>query len=397
MPLERADRLNLSELLGANLGIKRQDLQPLVYKVLLKVPLPCIPPLISAGNHARGVVLSARRLGCHAVIVMPVTTPEIKWQSVERLGATVVLRDSYDEAQSYAKLLCEEEGRTFIPPFDHPDIIGGHGTVGMEIVRELQGPLNEIFVPMGGGGLIAAIPASVRLVRPEVKIIGVEPSDENTMALSLYHGHRVKLEHVGGFADGVAVKVVGEEEFRFCQGLVGGTVLFSRDAIRASIKDMFEDRNILEPAGPLALAGVESYCKYYGLKGETVVAISSGANMNCGCKAEPGKAKIVAVAADGKQCEDSCRRCCRDGEKPLAWLNAGLDTATRIIKLVAAGLGLYVTAQHPLLVTRLEAWLLAMVRFILVSGLGATLALGILLMYAGIRMSFKWGSPSGSA
>ncbi|KAM0854441.1 hypothetical protein ACQ4PT_050429 [Festuca glaucescens] len=236
----------------------------------------------SAGNHAQGVALSARKLGCDAVIVMPVTTPEIKWRSVERLGATVVLKgDSYDEAQSYAKLRCEQEGRTFIPPFDHPDIIAGQGTVGMEIVRQLQGPLHAIFVPVGGGGLIAGIAAYVKRVRPEVKIIGVEPSDANAMALSLWHDQRVMLEHVGGFADGVAVKVVGEETFRLCRELVDGIVLVSRDAICASIKDMFEEnRNILEPAGALALAGAEAYCKYYGLKGETVVAISSGANMN---------------------------------------------------------------------------------------------------------------------
>nr|CAD1832590.1 unnamed protein product [Ananas comosus var. bracteatus] len=236
----------------------------------------------SAGNHAQGVALAAQKLGCDAVIVMPVTTPEIKWRSVERLGATVVLKgDSYDEAQSCAKQRCELEGRTFIPPFDHPDVITGQGTVGMEIIRQLKGPLHAIFVPVGGGGLIAGIAAYVKRVRPEIKVIGVEPSDANAMALSLYHGQRVMLEHVGGFADGVAVKVVGEETFRLCRELVDGVVLVSRDAICASIKDMFEEkRSILEPAGALSLAGAEAYCKYYGLKGETVVAITSGANMN---------------------------------------------------------------------------------------------------------------------
>ena len=289
-PLERAAKL--SDRLGVNLHIKREDLQPVfsfklrgAYNMMAKLSREQLNNGVicsSAGNHAQGVALSARKLGCDAVIVMPVTTPEIKWRSVERLGATVVLKgDSYDEAQSYAKLRCEQEGRTFIPPFDHPDIIAGQGTVGMEIVRQLQGPLHAIFVPVGGGGLIAGIAAYVKRVRPEVKIIGVEPSDANAMALSLCHGQRVVLEHVGGFADGVAVKVVGEETFRLCQELVDGIVLVSRDAICASIKDMFEEnRNILEPAGALALAGAEAYCKHYGLKGETVVAISSGANMN---------------------------------------------------------------------------------------------------------------------
>ncbi|RLN43168.1 threonine dehydratase biosynthetic, chloroplastic-like [Panicum miliaceum] len=289
-PLQLATKL--SERLGVNLWIKREDLQPVfsfklrgAYNMMAKLSPEQLERGVicsSAGNHAQGVALSAQRLGCDAVIVMPVTTPEIKWKSVEKLGATVVLEgDSYDEAQSYAKLRCEQEGRTFIPPFDHPDVISGQGTVGMEIVRQLQGPLHAIFVPVGGGGLIAGIAAYVKRVRPEVKIIGVEPSDANAMALSLYHGKRVMLEHVGGFADGVAVKTVGEETFRLCRELVDGIVMVSRDAICASIKDMFEEkRSILEPAGALALAGAEAYCKYYNLKGETVVAITSGANMN---------------------------------------------------------------------------------------------------------------------
>ncbi|KAH9674906.1 threonine dehydratase biosynthetic [Citrus sinensis] len=236
----------------------------------------------SAGNHAQGVALSAKTLGCDAVIVMPVTTPEIKWQSVERLGAKVVLvGDSYDEAQAYAKNLAREEARTFIPPFDHPDVIIGQGTVGMEIIRQMQEPLHAIFVPVGGGGLIAGIAAYVKRVSTQVKIIGVEPYDANAMALSLHHGERVMLDHVGGFADGVAVKEVGEETFRICKELVDGVVLVSRDAICASIKDMFEEkRSILEPAGALALAGAKAYCKYYGLSGKNVVAITSGANMN---------------------------------------------------------------------------------------------------------------------
>ncbi|KAL6909451.1 hypothetical protein ACP4OV_001732 [Aristida adscensionis] len=289
-PLQLAGKL--SERLGVNLWIKREDLQPVfsfklrgAYNMMAKLSPEQLERGVicsSAGNHAQGVALSAQRLGCDAVIVMPVTTPEIKWQSVKRLGATVVLKgDSYDEAQAYAKQRCEEEGRTFIPPFDHPDVITGQGTVGMEIVRQLQGPLHAIFVPVGGGGLIAGIAAYVKRVRPEVKIIGVEPSDANAMALSLCHGKRVMLEHVGGFADGVAVKTVGEETFRLCRELVDGIVMVSRDAICASIKDMFEEkRSILEPAGALALAGAEAYCKYYGLKGESVVAITSGANMN---------------------------------------------------------------------------------------------------------------------
>ncbi|EYU38592.1 hypothetical protein MIMGU_mgv1a003122mg [Erythranthe guttata] len=289
-PLQLATKL--SERWGVNIWLKREDLQPVfsfklrgAYNMMAKLPKEQLERGVicsSAGNHAQGVALSAQKLGCNAVIAMPVTTPEIKWKSVERLGATVVLiGDSYDEAQTYAKKRAEEEGRTFVPPFDHPDVIIGQGTVGMEIVKQMKGPIEAIFVPVGGGGLIAGIAAYMKRVSPEVKIIGVEPFDANAMALSLHHDQRVMLDQVGGFADGVAVKVVGEETFRLCSELIDGVVLVGRDAICASIKDMFEEkRSILEPAGALALAGAEAYCKYYGLKGANVVAVTSGANMN---------------------------------------------------------------------------------------------------------------------
>ncbi|KAG9155447.1 hypothetical protein Leryth_009876 [Lithospermum erythrorhizon] len=289
-PLELATKL--SERLGVNMWLKREDLQPIfsfklrgAYHMMAKLSKEQLEKGVicsSAGNHAQGVALAAKKLGCHAVIAMPVTTPEIKWKSVESLGATVVLvGDAYDEAQLYAKRIGEEEGRAFIPPFDHPDIIVGQGTVGMEIVRQMRDPIHAIFVPVGGGGLIAGIAAYIKRVAPEVKIIGVEPSDANAMALSLYHGQRIALDQVGGFADGVAVKVVGAETFRLCKELIDGIVFVNRDAICASIKDVYEEiRSILEPAGALALAGAEAYCKYYGLKDVNVVAITSGANMN---------------------------------------------------------------------------------------------------------------------
>ncbi|XP_027366056.1 threonine dehydratase biosynthetic, chloroplastic [Abrus precatorius] len=289
-PLQLAPKL--SKRLRVNLWLKREDLQPVfsfklrgAYNMMAKLSSEQLEKGVicsSAGNHAQGVALAAKRLNCSAVIAMPVTTPEIKWKSVEALGATVVLvGDSYDEAQAYAKKRAKEEGRTFIPPFDHPDVIMGQGTVGMEIVRQMQGPMHAIFVPVGGGGLIAGIAAYVKRVSPQVKIIGVEPTDANAMALSLHHGQRVILDQVGRFADGVAVKEVGEETFRLCKELIDGVVLVGRDSICASIKDMFEEkRNILEPAGALALAGAEAYCKYYGLQGGNIVVITSGANMN---------------------------------------------------------------------------------------------------------------------
>ncbi|KAI3874341.1 hypothetical protein MKW92_040584 [Papaver armeniacum] len=220
---------------------------------------------LSAGNHAQGVALAAQKLGCD-VIVMPVTTPEIKWKSVKRLGAKVVLvGDSYDEVP-YAKQQGEQEYiRTTL---DHPDVITGQGTIGMEILHQLKEPLHAIFVPKGGGGLNCW---NCRLCKAgSLRSLGWEPADANAMALSIHHGQRVMLDKVGGFADGVAVKVVGEETFRLCRELIDGVVLVSRDAICASIKDMFEEnRSILEPAGALALAGSEN-----------IVAITSGANMN---------------------------------------------------------------------------------------------------------------------
>nr|XP_016455948.1 PREDICTED: threonine dehydratase biosynthetic, chloroplastic-like [Nicotiana tabacum] len=289
-PLQLAPKL--SQKLGVNVWLKREDLQPVfsfklrgAYNMMVNLSQEQLKRGVicsSAGNHAQGVALAAQRLGCNAVIGMPVTTPEIKWKSVKRLGADVVLvGDAYDEAQAYAKKRAEEEGRIFIPPFDHPDIIVGQGTIGMEINNQLKDKIHAIFVPVGGGGLIAGIAAYMKRVAPHIKIIGVEPSDANAMALSLHYGQRVMLDQVGRFADGVAVKVVGEETFRLCKELIDGVVLVNRDAICASIKDMFEEkRSILEPAGALALAGAEAYCKYYGLKDENVIAITSGANMN---------------------------------------------------------------------------------------------------------------------
>nr|XP_023876198.1 threonine dehydratase biosynthetic, chloroplastic-like isoform X1 [Quercus suber] len=308
-PLEYASKL--SEKLDVHIWFKREDLQPGVFSFKLRGAYNMMAKLsreqlrkgvicCSAGNHAQGVALSAQKLGVDAVVAMPTTTPEIKLKTVERLGATVVLvGESYAEAQEYAKHRAKEEGRTFVPGFDHPDIIAGQGTVGMEIVRQLRAPLHAIFVPVGGGGLMAGIAAYVKSVSPEVKIIGVEPYDANSMALSLYHGQRIVLDKMGNFAEGVAIEEVGEETFRLCRELIDGVVLVSHDAICASIKDMFDEkRSILEPAGALAIAGAKAYCKYYGLQGENVVAVTSGANMNF------NKLRLVSKLADvGRQHE----------------------------------------------------------------------------------------------
>jgi threonine dehydratase len=236
----------------------------------------------SAGNHAQGVALAAQRLHCAATIVMPVTTPQIKIAAVTARGAEVVLHgDSYSDAYEKAQELQRERGLVFVHPYDDPDVIAGQGTIGMEILRQWQSPLDAIFVAIGGGGLIGGIAAYVKRVRPEIRIIGVQPEDSDAMARSLAAGRRVVLQHVGLFADGVAVKQVGEETFRLARKYVDEVVTVDTDAICAALKDVFEDtRAILEPAGALAIAGVKAWVAHEGVEGRTVAAIACGANMN---------------------------------------------------------------------------------------------------------------------
>ena len=236
----------------------------------------------SAGNHAQGVALSAKKLGISATIVMPRTTPQIKVDAVRRLGATVVLQgDNYDGAYEHAAELCRSQGLTFVHPYDDPDVIAGQGTVGMEILKQMSGRLDAIFVPVGGGGLIAGIAAFVKELRPEVKIFGVEPADADAMSQSLLKGERVRLATVGTLADGVAVRQVGVETFRIAQELVDEVVIVSNDEICGAVKEIFEDRrSVLEPSGALAYAGLKKYVEREGCRGQSLVAIASGANMN---------------------------------------------------------------------------------------------------------------------
>jgi threonine dehydratase len=236
----------------------------------------------SAGNHAQGVALAAQKLKCRATIVMPVTTPHIKIAAVEARGAKVVLHgDSYSDAYAHALSLQKATRAVFVHPYDDPDVIAGQGTIGMEILRQWQGPIDAIFVPVGGGGLIGGIASYVKRVRPEIKVIGVQPADSDAMARSLEAGRRVKLAHVGLFADGVAVKQVGAETFRIARELVDEIVRVDTDATCAALKDVFEDtRSILEPAGALSVAGLKAWVERHRTKGRTYVAIPSGANMN---------------------------------------------------------------------------------------------------------------------
>jgi len=236
----------------------------------------------SAGNHAQGVALSARKLGCRAVIVMPTTTPQVKVDAVRALGGEAVLAgESYSDAYAHAVQLEREEKLTFVHPFDDPDVIAGQGTIGMEILRQHPSQIDAIFVPIGGGGLIAGIAAYIKQLRPNIKVIGVQTVDSDAMARSAKAGRRVELSDVGLFSDGTAVKQVGSETFRLARQYVDDYITVDTDAICAAIKDVFQDtRSVLEPAGALSIAGAKRYALQNKLKGKTLIAIASGANMN---------------------------------------------------------------------------------------------------------------------
>jgi len=289
-PLEPAPAL--SARLGNRLLLKREDLQP-VFSFKLRGAynrMAQLPPTVlrrgviaaSAGNHAQGVALAAQRLGSSAVIVMPVTTPRIKVDAVLARGARVVLHgDTYDDAYARARRLARERRLTFVHPYDDPEVIAGQGTIGLEILRQAPGPIDAIFVPVGGGGLIAGISTCVKQLRPDVRIVGVEPTDADAMARSLRAGRRVTLEQVGLFADGVAVRQVGRETFRLARRHVDEMILVDTDAICAAIKDIFEEtRNILEPAGALAIAGAKAWVTRHRARRRELIAIASGANTN---------------------------------------------------------------------------------------------------------------------
>ncbi|MFN5193898.1 MAG: threonine ammonia-lyase, biosynthetic [Cyanobacteriota bacterium] len=325
-PLEAAP--NLSRRLGNRVLLKREDLQP-VFSFKLRGAYNRMVGLstaelergviaASAGNHAQGVALAGQRLGCRAVIVMPVTTPRMKVRSVADRGAEVVLHgDTYDEACDHARSLGLERGLTFIHPFDDPDVIAGQGTIGMEILRQSSEPPDVIYVAVGGGGLIAGIAAYVKSLWPEVEIIGVEPADADAMTRSLACGERVRLEQVGLFADGVAVRQVGEHTFALARRFVDAMITVSGDEICAAIKDVFEDtRSILEPAGALAIAGLKRDVAQRGLRDRRLVAVACGANMNfdrllfVAERAEIGEQREALLAVEIPERPGSLRRFC---------------------------------------------------------------------------------------
>lgn len=289
-PLDFARLLSIRT--GNRIWLKREDLQPVfsfklrgAYNKLASLPDEELANGVicsSAGNHAQGVALAAQRRGVRAVIVMPVTTPSIKVDAVRSLGGEVVLHgDNYDEAYAHGRQLADDEQLVFIHPFDDPDVIAGQGTIAVEILEQASEDIDAIFVPIGGGGLIAGIAAYAKSVKPEIRIIGVEPEDSAAMRDSLAAGKPVVLDHVGIFADGVAVRRVGDETFRLCQQYVDEVITVDTDQICAGIRDIFEDtRSIVEPAGSLTVAGAKKYIADHDVRDKVFVTINCGANMN---------------------------------------------------------------------------------------------------------------------
>ena len=289
-PIDHAASLSLRT--GNRVLIKREDLQPVfsfkvrgAYTKMLALSDAAREKGViaaSAGNHAQGLALAAKKLGVRATIVMPETTPEVKVNAVAKWGPEIILHgDAYQQAYERAMEILADRGLTFVHPYDDPDVIAGQGTVGMEILRQHMEDIHAIFIPVGGGGLLSGIGAYVKEVRPDIKIIGVEPEDAASMTRSLERKRRVTLKEVGIFADGVAVARVGEETFRVARKVVDDMMLASVDEICAAVKDLFDDtRAIAEPAGALALAGLKKYVAQHSLKDKTLIAINSGANVN---------------------------------------------------------------------------------------------------------------------
>ena len=319
---------NLSRRLHNTVLLKREDQQP-VFSFKLRgaynkmahlTPAQLKKGVIcaSAGNHAQGVALGASRLGAQAVIVMPVTTPALKIEAVKALGGEVVLHgDSYSDAHQHALTLEKKNGMTFVHPFDDPEVIAGQGTIAMEMLRQHQGPLDAVFVAIGGGGLISGVANYIKAVRPEIKVIGVQMDDSSAMMQSVAKGQRVALTDVGLFSDGTAVKLVGEETFRISRQLVDGYITVDTDAVCAAIKDVFVDtRSIVEPAGALAVAAIKQYVAEHKTKGETYAAILCGANMNfdrlrfVAERAEVGEEREALFAVTIPEQPGSLRRFC---------------------------------------------------------------------------------------
>lgn len=343
-PLDPAP--NLSRRLGNRVLLKREDMQPVfsfklrgAYNKIINLPEEKRRAGViaaSAGNHAQGVALSAQRLGIKALIVMPTTTPPIKIEAVKNLGAKAAVHgDTYDEAYAHALQVAAERDLTFIHPYDDPDVIAGQGTVGMEILHQHTGDLHAIFVPVGGGGLIAGVSAYVKYLYPGIKVIGVEPDEAPSLYQALERRRRIRLSQVGIFTDGAAVRQVGKEPFRVARQCVDEVIVVNTDAICAAIKDIFDDtRSIAEPAGALAVAGLKNYVERTGIQGTDLVAIESGANMNfdrlrhVSERAELGERREMLVAVTIPERPGSFRDFCHSiGHRNITEFNYRMSDA----------------------------------------------------------------------
>ena len=352
---------NLSARLGNRIYLKREDDQP-VFSFKLRGAYNKMAHLsaearargvvtASAGNHAQGVAYSAARLGVRATIVVPTTAPRVKVEATRAHGGATVdvvqAGESYSDAYAHASTLASERGLTFIPAFDDPYVIAGQGTVAMEILAQHQGPIEAVFVAIGGGSLAAGIATFVKAVRPEIKVIGVQIDDSCAMAQSIAAGERVTLDDVGLFADGTAVKRVGEETFRLCRAYLDEVLIVDTDAVCAAIKDVFEDtRSVLEPAGALAVAGAKQYVERTGAQASTLVAVTSGANMNfdrlrfVAERAALGEAREAVFAVTLPEAHGSFRRFCSlVGERNVTEFNYRIADANRAHLFVSLEIG----------------------------------------------------------
>ena len=318
----------LSERLNNRVLLKREDLQPVFsFKIrgaynkmiqLSEAERACGVVAASAGNHAQGLAMAAKKLGVKATIVMPKTTPDVKVNNVRRLGGKVILHgDAFDEASAHAKKIVAEKGMTYVHPFDDPDVIAGQGTVAMELLRQESGPINAIFVPVGGGGLIAGISVYTKYLRPDTKIIGVESDESACLFEAMKAGERIVLPQVGIFADGVAVAQIGEHTFDIAQKYVDEVIKVNTDEICAAIKDIYDDtRSITEPSGALAVAGMKKYVEREQCSDQTLIAIDSGANVNfdrlrhIAERAELGEKREAIIAAKIPEKPGSFKKFC---------------------------------------------------------------------------------------
>lgn len=363
---------NLSRRFNNQVWLKREDLQP-VFSFKLRGAYNRMAQLsdtekakgvvcASAGNHAQGVALSAKHLAVKATIVMPRTTPEIKVANVRNLGAKVVLHgDAYDDASAYAQRLVAEQGATYIHPYDDDDVIAGQGTIAREVLEQLQGPLDAVFIPVGGGGLVAGMAAYIKYLRPDVKVIGVEPEDAPTLHAAMAAKRRVTLKSVGLFADGVAVKKIGQKTFALAKDYVDEVVLVSVDQICAAISDVFDDtRSIAEPAGALAIAGLKKYVQENEVAGQQLVAVASGANINfhrlrhVSERAELGEAREALFAVGIPEKPGSFKRFCSLlGKRSITEFN--YRYADRDMAQIFVGLSLSDPTERQALLSKLES------------------------------------------